>query len=30
MSQFDREALKLVKQKGFYLYEYMCNFDKFI
>ena len=30
MSQeFDKNVLDLVKQKGFYLYEYMSNFEKF-
>ena len=30
MSQeFDKNILDLVKQKGFYLYEYMSNFEKF-
>ena len=26
---FDNSALDLVKQKGFYPYEYMSNFEKF-
>ena len=30
MSQeFDSELLDLVKQKGFYPFEYMCNFERF-
>ena len=30
MSQeFDKNVLDLVKQKGFYLYEYMSDFQKF-
>ena len=27
--EFDNNALDLVKQKGFYPYEYMSNFEKF-
>lgn len=27
--KFDRKVLDLVKQKRFYSYEYMCNFEKF-
>ena len=27
--EFDKNKLDLVKQKGFYPYEYMCNFEKF-
>ena len=27
--EFDNEILDLVKQKGFYLYEYMTDFKKF-
>ena len=28
-NEFDSEVLDLVKQKGFYPYEYICNFKKF-
>ena len=27
--EFDNNVLDLVKQKGFYPYEYMCDFEKF-
>ena len=29
LSQFDGKVLDLVKQQGFYLYEYMSDFEKF-
>ena len=29
IQDFDSKVLDLVKQKGFYLYEYMCDSEKF-